>query len=227
MIPRHLRETLLERFPVMDRSAIDKILSDNIQLPGPYQQHGCIFIHVPKCAGTSIKRTLFPGHTLGHTPLWYYERNYPEFYGKAFKFSFVRHPVDRAFSAYRYLRANRNCVERNSPAHRMVMRYASFDQFIQNWLCEETALRQIHFVPQWRFITDSLGDMRMDFIGRHETMRQDFETICAKLGVAADLKQMNETPNENVDGGFETRTLDRLYRVYERDFALLGYEEKP
>lgn len=221
LIPKPARETILSRFSVIDRSAIDKILSDNVRLPVDFSRHSCIFIHVPKCAGSSVKRALFPERTLGHMPLWFYERNFPDFFDKAYKFCFVRNPLDRAHSAYRYLRSN-NSIERDLPAHQMVMRYDNFDSFVQQWLCEETAQRQMHFAPQWLFLCDSFGQIRMDFIGRQESMSEDFVHVCGKLGVHTWLDQVNASP-EPQELKFETRTIDRIRRVYERDYELLGY----
>lgn len=222
IIPKQARESLLGRFSVVDRGAIDKILADNIELPEDYARHNCLFIHVPKCAGSSVKKAIFPGRTHGHMPLWFYERHFPEFFERAFKFCFVRNPLERAYSAYRYMRSNKS-IARDFPGHQMVMRYASFDSFVLQWLCEETAQKQMHFAPQWLFLCDSLGQLRVDFIGRQESMEADFAHICSKLGVTGNLDQINVSPGERAVPTFETRTIDRVMRVYERDYTLLGY----
>lgn len=222
LVPKPARESLLGRFSVVDRGAIDKILADNIELPEDYARHNCLFIHVPKCAGSSVKKAIFPGRTHGHMPLWFYERHFPQFVEGAFKFCFVRNPLERAHSAYRYLRSNKS-IERDLPAHQMVMRYESFDSFVQKWLCEETAQKQMHFAPQWLFLCDSLGQLRMDFIGRQESMAADFDHICSKLGLQASLGQVNVSQEGRGAPQFETQTVDRIMRVYERDYELLGY----
>lgn len=222
LFPKPIRETLLDRFSVIDRGAIDKILSDNVRLPADFERHRCIFIHVPKCAGSSVKKSLFSQRTHGHMPLWFYERHFPDFFETAYKFSFVRNPLDRAFSAYRYLRSNRS-IERDLAAHRLAMRYDSFDRFVQDWLCEENAHRQMHFAPQWRFLCDSLGEVRMDFIGRQESMGEDFRHVCRQLGVESSLDAVNVSAEKALRTDFEERTIERIRRVYARDYELLGY----
>ena len=222
LVPKQARESILNRLSVVDRSAIDKILSDSARLPVDFERHSCIFIHVPKCAGSSVKRALFPARTHGHMPLWFYERNFPEFFERAFKFCFVRNPLDRAYSAYQYLRSNQD-IQRDQAARRMVMRYDTFDGFVQQWLCEETARMQMHFAPQWQFLCDSLGQLRIDFIGRQETMAEDFLQVCTKLGVDGKLDQTNVSPRQSQEPTFQARTIDRIRRVYERDYELLGY----
>lgn len=222
LFPKSTRETILNRFSVVDRGAIDKVLADNVSLPVDFERHRCIFIHVPKCAGSSVKKSLFPQRTHGHMPLWFYERHFPEFFASAYKFCFVRNPLDRAYSAYRYLRSNKS-IERDLPAHQLAMRYGSFDRFVQHWLCEENAHRQMHFAPQWYFLCDSLGELRMDFVGRQETMADDFREVCARLGVDSGLDAVNVSAERPRTLDFEARTVDRIRRVYERDYELLGY----
>lgn len=223
LLPKPAREAILNRLPVIDRSGINKVLSGNLRLPEDFVRHGAIFIHIPKCAGSSIKDALFPGRTHGHMPLWFYEQNFAEFYGRAFKFSFVRNPLDRAYSAYRYLRSDLLEVERDVAAHKLAKKYGSFEAFVRHWLCEETAQRQIHFVPQWQFLSDSLGDIGVDFIGRQEEMAAAFAHVCDKLGVEVELPTVNAATLPALESQFSAATVDRIRRVYARDYELFGY----
>lgn len=222
LFPKSAREALLGRVSVVDRSPVDKILSDNMKLPRDFARHRCIFIHVPKCAGSSVKKALFPGRTHGHMPLWFYEKAFPEFFESAFKFSFVRNPLDRAYSAYCYLCSN-DSVERDLAAHRMVTQFDGFDDFVDSWLCAENAVKQIHFAPQWHFLCDSLGRIRMDFIGRQESMDSDFRQICGTLGMGVGLDVVNASPFVATNREFDSRTVERIRQVYARDYRLLGY----
>ena len=68
-----------------------------------------IFIHIPKVAGTSILSMLGKKYTgRDHLPWYVYYTANPVYFQNAFKFSFVRNPWDRTFSAYRYLLAGGN-----------------------------------------------------------------------------------------------------------------------
>lgn len=223
LLPKPARAKILERFPALDRSGINKILSGNLRLPEDFVRHSCIFIHIPKCAGSSIKDALFPGRTHGHMPLWFYEQNFEEFYARAFKFAFVRDPLDRAYSAYRYLRSDLLEVERDVAAHRLTKKYDGFEAFVRHWLCEETAQRQIHFVPQWQFLCDSLGDIGVDFIGRQEDLAAAFAQVCERLGVTSKLPVVNAGTVPALESQFSAATVDRIRRVYARDYELFGY----
>ncbi len=80
-----------------------------------HKRHGCVFIHVPKTAGTSVLRALGHGRTgrlpgqaartsgRDHLPWFVYQTANPEYYARAFSFAFVRNPWDRALSAYRHV----------------------------------------------------------------------------------------------------------------------------
>lgn len=52
---------LLGRLAVVDRQAVNKAMSANLAFPEPFQQRACLFIHVPKCAGSSVCLSLFDG----------------------------------------------------------------------------------------------------------------------------------------------------------------------
>ncbi len=66
---------------------------------------GCIFIHIPKCAGVSVCQSLFGNLGPGHLTL----RQHQEVldsrtFDSMFKFSFVRNPWDRLVSAFYFLK---------------------------------------------------------------------------------------------------------------------------
>ncbi len=61
-----------------------------------FDESKCIFVHIPKSAGTSVKNALFPntkgpGHRMA---MDYYLEN-PKKYEEYFVFAFVRNPFDR------------------------------------------------------------------------------------------------------------------------------------
>ena len=64
-------------------------------------KHKCIFIHIPKCAGTSVEVNFSNKHS-NHCPVAVFARKYPRKFKNYFKFSFVRNPFDRLVSVYAY-----------------------------------------------------------------------------------------------------------------------------
>jgi hypothetical protein len=88
-----------------------------------------------------------------------------------FKFAFVRNPWDRVHSWYRNVMRDE--------LHRKELSIApdlSFAEFVQKHL-DVWALR-----PQLSWLTDENGDIAVDYIGKFETLEEDYRIICEKVG---------------------------------------------
>lgn len=66
-------------------------------------KHKCIFIHIPKNAGTSITNSL-EMEDAGHHLFGYYMKRYSKDWPNYKKFAVIRNPWDRVFSCYTYAR---------------------------------------------------------------------------------------------------------------------------
>ncbi|MFC6300685.1 sulfotransferase [Pseudomonas sp. CCM 7893] len=226
LLPKPQRAFLLARLSVVDRQAVNKSMSAGVAFPESFRRHACVFIHVPKCAGSSVCSALFDNWRPGHLPLYWYQQQFPEQYSRSLKFTFVRDPLERAYSAYAFLRGN-HLGTRDHQAQVLVSSYRDFDDFVARWLHPENVRRQLHFAPQTDFLVDSMGHMAMDFIGRQEYLDRDFQHLCERLGVASALPHLNgsiERRPEPVRDFCSLRTRRLVRRVYQRDYELLGYE---
>ncbi|CDF87091.1 Sulfotransferase family [Pseudomonas knackmussii B13] len=226
LLPKSQRAFLLSRMPAEERPLVNKAMSAKAHFPDYFRQQRCLFIHVPKCAGSSLCAALFGKGRPGHLPLYWYEQQFPRDYAESFKFSFVRDPLERAYSAYAYLRGNQ-LAKRDQAAHELVSRYRDFDDFIQQWLHPENLHKQLHFVPQTDFLCDSLGHLAMDFIGRQESLDADFRALCERLNLDVQLPHLNASRERSEQPARDlcsTRTRRLVRRAYQRDYQLLGYE---
>lgn len=71
----------------------------------PFDLYRCIFVHIPKAAGISMSRALFGNFAGNHKSVETYQRIFSKKeFNSYFKFTFVRNPWDRLFSAYIYLK---------------------------------------------------------------------------------------------------------------------------
>ena len=226
LLPKPQRLFLLGRLSVVDRQAVNKSLSGLIILPRAFERHQCVFIHVPKCAGSSVCSALLDGRWPGHLPYYWYQQQFPEHCERSFNLAFVSDPLERAYSAYNYLRGN-HMSARDLHAQGVVCSYRDFDHFVGNWLHPDNLRRQLHFAPQTDFLTDHMGRMAMDFLGRQESLEQDFQQLCERLGVTSSLPHLHVSlgrRNEPVREFCSLRTRRLVRRAYQRDYEVLGYE---
>ena len=188
---------------------------------------GCIFIHIPKTAGFSV-RALVPRSNKGHAT-WrdYYTAN-PKKFAACFKFCFVRNPWDRVVSAYWFLEqggfATRNPqygIHDDEDRAFALGDTRSFDAFVIERL--PLCLERTHFRPQHQFICDDEGVNRMDFTGRYENLAEDFETLRARLGVDAQLQHKNASSHDGYTTYYSPETYNIVGEIYADDVALLGY----
>jgi hypothetical protein len=208
-----------------------------------------IFIHNPKCAGTSVRLALTEYDTTGgafwalddwngrpmfnaHMPLFMFRSRYPQYFelmSTYLSFMFVRHPYERTVSAFNEL--HRELSAKSNDAALQHTYTTALNKFICN-LKDTLLLRQPgryrHFQRQADFAY--IGTKcHADVIMRIE----DWPQCLSKLGVflpsVADVIRSSEKQN--------VRPLARQHRsflnpaaikvinqVYKYDFDLFGYE---
>jgi len=101
-----------------------------------YDGPRAIFIHIPKCAGTSIAHALY-GHSCWHwtaEDLRFINR---EKFDSYLKFSIVRNPWSRLFSAFSYASVDVKRYGRSPLA--FMVGYDCFENFVMHGLTEEIA----------------------------------------------------------------------------------------
>jgi hypothetical protein len=181
----------------------------------------CIFLHVPKTAGSSIARVLF-GEESRHVPYFEYERANPHKFRSYFKFAFVRNPWDRLVSTWSFLRAGgMNEVDRAWAAQHLAA-YPSFDEFVRRGLGEESIMRFPHFRPQTYYVADRNGGVT-DFLGRYESLTVDFAEVARRLGKSGPLPMHNKSEHAHFSTYYHPETRDIVGRIYARDAELFGY----
>jgi hypothetical protein len=193
---------------------------------GPYaayaNEHQCIFIHIPKTAGSSIAAALF-GVNSSHIRCRTYLDASPRKFREFFKFAFVRNPWDRVVSTYAFLkRGGMNEVDR-AWAEEHVAPFPTFDEFVRRKLMEPNVLSWVHFRPQSWFICDDDNRLLVDFLGRYERLETDFKTVAARLGRAVDLPVTNASAHSHFSGYYTPETREIVARAYADDVQTFGY----
>jgi len=182
----------------------------------------CIFIHIPKTAGSSVLYSLF-GEPSRHVPYFVYQRANPRKFERYFKFAFVRNPWDRLVSSYFYLRNGGSGGEDKEWADRNLVRYPDFRSFVHGWVNEENVMTWRHFVPQSYYILDCAGTVKVDFVGRYERLAEDFRYVSGRLGRNVAIAAMNASTHAPFSSYYDAEMSAVVQRVYARDIEAFGY----
>ena len=188
-------------------------------------EHKCIFIHIPKAAGTSVTNALF-GPVSRHVPYFEYERANPRKFARYFKFSFVRNPWDRLLSAYIFLKKGGLNEMDRAWAEAHLARFESFEQFVVEWVNEENVWSWMHFIPQHYFICDDALNIKVDFVGRLEQIDEDIRIVQQRLGLPETaLPKINVGKIGKHDHAqkFSEECLNIIAHVYREDIRLFSY----
>lgn len=187
----------------------------------------CIFVHIPKCAGSSINQELnlkSVGFS-GHSPMSYHSEH-----SDYLSFTFVRNPYDRIVSAYKYfrkLKKGHRWYSRNSIISDAAnqMNFKEFVYHIPDFMKlmkrEEGSFESgIHFQPFYYFI-----DEPIKHIGRFENIQRDFIKIRRSLDLPLkSLPKTNSTNNLNYRELYIEETKNLVYNIYQEDIKKYNYE---
>lgn len=100
---------------------------------------------------------------------------------KFFKFGFVRHPIDRAISAYLDKLTSDTGIKNDVAAflNKLPKETISFDEFLDFLQCGNGINSDPHFSLQSDLIFIPIE--KLDFLGRFETLQNDLETVLSIL----------------------------------------------
>ncbi|MEO0375176.1 MAG: sulfotransferase family 2 domain-containing protein [Cyanobacteria bacterium P01_A01_bin.17] len=210
-----------------------------------------IFIHVPKCAGTSMEVFLKDYADAAPTNAeegleHFFKRHalvavlnaYPDY----FIFTFVRNPYERFVSAWKHsIRAH--STDESSYFYRQE-KNLSLKEYA--YLVRERDLKRLsgfdkyHSLPQIKFIPDfntkMFGrelkqNMTCDFIGRFEKLENDFAKLCCRLQINTYVlprymvspEQESESIVKSYGKYYDPELLRVVEDIYDEDFKRLGY----
>lgn len=197
----------------------------------PFDDNKCIFVHIPKAAGVSVCKSLFGNLAGGHVSVKRYQVIFSEQeFDAYFKFTFVRNPWSRLYSAYTFLKKGGMNESDKKWGMENLADYDSFDQFVKGWVTPENVRTYIHFIPQTDFLClPGQNKLLVDFVGYFENIENDFTFVKEKLRLAsgANLGYENKTEAGGVQSNymdFYTEDSQRIVaEVYGKDVELLGY----
>jgi len=224
LTPRKQKEYILSFMPQFQQQLFKKLVSNKLRYANVYDAKKCIFVHIPKTAGLSVCSGLLNINAVGHMPLGYYYRVLgDEKFNQYYKFTFVRNPWDRVFSAYNYLR--KGGISKDDLKWKPVFdQFNDFNDFVERWLDEENMFLILHFMPQIYFLKSASGLIAFDFIGRFETLEEDYEKLRLRFN-GDPLKKVNITQKtQTYQDAYNQASIDKVAKLYQKDIEILGYD---
>ena len=211
------------QMPLPLRRSLDSALGRGIYKK-PMRRRGALFIHVPKAAGTAISQALFGLSAVGHYTAQEAREYDTELYDSLFTFAFVRDPVTRAVSAYNFLRTSGTAeVPVAFPKRYSHIADQTFDEFVE-WLGTVDVDRSNPVLHrQTKYVCDAGGSMMVDYLGRFESIQEDFAEVSRRLDMDTRLTHRNASASECDGASIDAGTRARLRDIYRSDFELLGY----
>lgn len=189
----------------------------------------CIFVHIQKTGGSSIRRALnMVQHDRDkHRSAAELKPRYrSEDWDLYFKFAFVRNPWDRLVSWWEMIQQNAAAGKpMNGFQHYVLSRANTFEQFILRRGGEYPDYDGVKciFRNQLDYMRDGAGSC-VDFVGRFENLRADFEFVMSRLGVTAPpLPHLNSSNHRHYSTYYSDALGELVSREYAVDIAAFGY----
>lgn len=183
-----------------------------------------IFVHIPKCAGVSVNKTLFGDLAGGHTTLDEYTNIFePKNLINYFKFTIVRNPWDRLVSAYFFLK-NGGFGEKDRTWFKQELKeFSNFESFVKNWVNRDNIWKWHHFRPQYHYMLEKRGKANLDFVAFLENIDEDFVYIANRIGKNCVLPNSNKSRHNSYMEYYNKELADIVAEVYAEDIEMLGY----
>ena len=156
----------------------------------------------------------------------------------AFTFTFVRHPVDRAVSAFRNFFVDKANIARHKhvphmEAHGYTAENSNtrnFDVFL-DYVEHTLLIDPVRCDTHWRLQVDNIAfpDVSYDLIGRVETFDADIVRVFQSVGRSDFLTPELLTPrhNRSTQGSFHANAAQkkRIASIFARDYEAFGYSD--
>ncbi|EAL0655684.1 sulfotransferase family 2 domain-containing protein [Campylobacter coli] len=193
-----------------------------------HDKYKCIFIHVPKVAGSSIERVIYQTDKwlVGHVKASDYTKFDKDKFDSYFSFGFVRNPYDRVVSAYHYLK-NDSPDPCDIKWGRLHINNLTFEEFIlslQDEEFKEEILSKNHFSFQYKYLCDKNMNILVNFIGRFEKLDNDFKKILNILRRKDSLVHINKSKHLNYRDYYNSQTYKIIREIYRDDFEIFDYD---
>lgn len=192
-----------------------------------------IFVHIQKTGGNSVSTAL--GQPTNVPEKHFLARELRPLYGLAvwgsyFKFSIVRNPWDRLVSWWSMIDRQREAYNAGSRFNVfqdfVLERARTFEEFLERCDVEvdDNDGRKWIYRNQVDYLTDEDGGLMVDFVGRFESLGNDFSVISERIGRPLTLPHMNQGRHDHYVQYYTPAMADKVGQRFERDIAMFQYK---
>ena len=210
-------------------------------------RHRFIYFHVAKTAGLSIREALAPYTVLPDkfkirrppevvagkpNPLYLMWENTvlhakaadvkkelsSKLYDSYYTFAFVRNPWDWQVSMYHFILKESDHIN-----HAHVRSMKNFEEYLEWVVRTPKPFARGATKLQKDVLTDTKGNLIVDFVGRFERLEQDFGRICQKISIDATLPKINATVHKDYRLYYNKKTKGIVEEYFREDIELFGY----
>ncbi len=196
--------------------------------------YNCIYVHIPKTAGNSISDAIdslpvsnpyvLPADVT--QPKHIKARDLRSIVGEtmwesAFTFAFVRNPWDQMVSCYNWW--VQKAGDRGHPETSARIAEMGFSRF----MASPYGSHQINEFQgnSFDWISDSAGNAIVDYIGRFETLEENWRAICSRLEIdPIALPHLNQTDRVHYREYYTAQTRTQIARRFRRTIETFGYQ---
>lgn len=212
-----------------DKLAVNEIkkeLSNPNSLVYTFHKTKSIYIHVPKTAGLSLIHAVYGNNVelYGHKRIIQYQKVFKKF-DEFYKFTVVRNPWDRLYSAYCFIQ-NNGLNEHDKNAREQHLKHiSSFEEFVLIWLNKNTMWDIIHFFPQYHFLCSEEGKLLINHILKFEDIIDGNIGINRYFKRKIDLPHINKTTeSKEYKNHYSESMKQKVQEMYCKDIELFNYK---
>lgn len=181
-----------------------------------------LFIHVPKCGGTSVRAMLGEDRYFGHQSSRNLRFLMHSKFDQAYKFAVVRDPVERFLSAVSYLSTNA-ISSRDAWINKRLIKgreiNAVVDSMASNPVYRKMVMASRSIWPQSYFLCDNKGHVLVNEVIPFRNIEHGVNSVLRQHGIKTPVPHLNASHRKPVE--LSEDRIDFIRQMYAADYKML------
>jgi hypothetical protein len=179
-----------------------------------------VFIHINKCGGSSIIKSIWPVHKWHDTVKEVIGLIGEKEYHKLHSFTVVRNPWSKVVSQYNFRKqTNQNDLGVNPISFKEWLK-KTYGDFREERYVDDPKM----FQPQVEWLKDLNGEVSIDSILRFESLEEDYNSLKKELGLSSSLKHRNSSKKVDYSTYYDDESVAIISNFFREDIKLFGYQ---